>query len=168
MKVMKSLTVVARMSLMPAADARQFIEDFALALTNSGMQRMASRAFAALLVSERGSLTARDIAEALDASPAAVSGAIKYLEQTKLVRRMRPAGERLDRVVLGDDPWYTAMTTRSGIFTELNRALDTGIDALPRSGGAAKRLRETREFFAYIEAEMPKLIDRWHAERATD
>lgn len=150
---------------MPAADSRQFVEDFALALTNAGMQRMASRAFAALLASETGALTAREIADASDASPAAISGAIKYLEQAKLVRRTRLAGERLDRVVLGDDPWYTAMTTRNGIFDELNRALDAGIDALPHAGNATARLRETRDFFAYIEAEMPKLIDRWHAQR---
>lgn len=150
---------------MSAPQSRQFIEDFALALTNAGMQRMASRAFAALLASDSAMLTARELADVLEVSPAAISGAIKYLEQAKLVRRRRLAGERLDRLVLGDDPWYTAMTTRQGIFDELNQALDRGIHDLPKDSGAVDRLTETRDFFAYIETEMPKVIERWHAER---
>ena len=49
---------------------RSFIERFALVLAAAGMQRMAARAFAALLVSEDGSLTAREFAELLQVSPA--------------------------------------------------------------------------------------------------
>lgn len=159
--------MVGYSGVMPVSASRQFIEDFALALANAGMQRMASRAFSALLASDSAALTAREIADALAASPAAVSGAIKYLERAKLVRRTRVAGERVDRIVLGDDPWYTAMTMREGIFDELNRALDRGIGALANTSDAAARLQETRDFFAYLEAEMPKLIDRWHSHRRT-
>lgn len=150
---------------MATPDSRQFIEDFALAMTNAGMQRMASRAFGALLSSESGALTAREIADVLDVSPAAVSGAVNYLEQAKLVRRARLAGERVDCFVLGDDSWYTALTSRNEIFEELNRALDRGIESLPESSGAHNRLSETRDFFAYINAEMPKMVERWRASR---
>ncbi|MDQ3157924.1 MAG: MarR family transcriptional regulator [Actinomycetota bacterium] len=126
---------------------------------------MASRAFAALLISESGALKSREIADVLDVSPAAVSGAVKYLEQAKLVRRTRLAGERIDRFVLGDDAWYTAMTMRNEIFVELNRALERGIESLPESSGAFARLEETRDFFTYIQREMPKMVERWHQSR---
>lgn len=150
---------------MPEHGSRQFIEDFALAMTSAGMPRMASRTFAALLASETGTTTARELREVLGISPAAVSGAITYLEQARLVRRTRIAGERVDRFTLGTDAWYTAMTARNEIFEELNRALDNGIAELPESSGARERLTETRDFFDYINVEMPKMIERWHAER---
>lgn len=161
------LLKIAYSEAMPASESRQFIEDFALVMTNAGMQRMASRAFAALLASETGALTARELAEVLEVSPAAVSGATKYLEQARLVRRARTPGERVDHFVLGDDAWYTAMTSRTEIFAELNRALESGIAALPKSSGARDRLAETRDFFAYVNQEMPKMVERWHAERGT-
>jgi len=148
---------------MRSTELRQFIEDFALVLTDAGMQRMGARAFGALLSSESGTLTAREIAGVLDVSPAAVSGAVKYLEQAQLVRRMRRAGERVDRYTLGDDTWYTAVATRTQIFESLNRALSVGIEALPDSSLAAERLAETRDFFDYIKTEMPLLVERWRA-----
>ena len=150
---------------MPSTEVRQFIEDFALVLTDAGMQRMGARAFGALLTSESGSLTARELADILEVSPAAVSGATKYLEQAQLVRRMRRTGERVDRFTLGDDTWYTAMATRTDIFESLNRALGQGLEALPDSGPAAGRLAETRDFFGYIQVEMPLLVSRWQASR---
>ena len=71
---------------------RSFIERFALVLAAAGMQRMAARAFAALLVSEDGSLTAQEFAELLQVSPAAVSGSVRYLENARMVRRARRPG----------------------------------------------------------------------------
>ena len=150
---------------MRSTELRQFIEDFALTLTDAGMQRMGARAFGALLSSESGTLTSREIAHVLDVSPAAVSGAVKYLEQAQLVRRKRRAGERVDRYTLGDDTWYTAIATRTDIFESLNRALDEGIEALPDSSLAAERLAETRDFFDYVKTEMPLLVERWRASR---
>lgn len=150
---------------MRSTELRQFIEDFALTLTDAGMQRMGARVFGALLSSESGTLTSLEIAHVLDVSPAAVSGAVKYLEQAQLVRRMRRAGERVDRYTLGDDTWYTAIATRTDIFESLNRALDEGIEALPDSSLAAERLAETRDFFDYIKTQMPLLVERWRASR---
>ena len=150
---------------MRSTELRQFIEDFALTLTDAGMQRMGARVFGALLSSESGTLTSLEIAHVLDVSPAAVSGAVKYLEQAQLVRRMRRAGERVDRYTLGDDTWYTAIATRTDIFESLNRALDESIEALPDSSLAAERLAETRDFFDYIKTQMPLLVERWRASR---
>lgn len=150
---------------MRSTELRQFIEDFALTLTDAGMQRMGARVFGALLSSESGTLTSLEIAHVLDVSPAAVSGAVKYLEQAQLVRRMRRAGGRVDRYTLGDDTWYTAIATRTDIFESLNRALDEGIEALPDSSLAAERLAETRDFFDYIKTQMPLLVERWRASR---
>ena len=55
---------------------RRFIERFALDLSEAGMARMPARAFAAILAPTPAALTAAELAELLQASPAAVSGAV--------------------------------------------------------------------------------------------
>src|ERR671910_3407483 len=139
---------------------RSFIERFALVLAAAGMQRMAARAFAALLVSEDGSLTAREFAELLQVSPAAVSGSVRYLENARMVRRARRPGERTDHWTLGGDTWYEAVGTRTDIVDGLAAALDDGLAVVTPGGEAAERIAEMRDFFAFLGEEMPRIIAR--------
>ena len=134
-------------------------------LTNAGMQRTSARTFAALLASESGRLTAKEIGEVLQLSPAAVSGAVRYLEHARLARRRREPGQRSDHFELGDDFWYEAMASNEALYDELGVAMSQGIAALGPSE-ARDRLEETRDFFEYVRKEMPALIDRWRATRA--
>jgi DNA-binding transcriptional regulator GbsR (MarR family) len=145
---------------------RSFIERFALVLAAAGMQRMAARAFAALLVSEDGSLTAREFAELLQVSPAAVSGSVRYLENARMVRRARRPGERTDHWTLGGESWYEAVGTRTDIIDALAAALDDGLAAVPDTGQAAERMAEMRDFFSFLGAEMPRVIARWRESRS--
>lgn len=62
-----------------------FVERFAADLTEAGMQRMASRVFACLLASEDGALTSVELSERLQASAAAISGAVRYLAQVGMI-----------------------------------------------------------------------------------
>ena len=142
----------------------QFVESLALVLTNAGMQRTSARTFAALLASESGRLTAKEIGEVLQLSPAAVSGAVRYLEHARLARRRREPGQRSDHFELGDDFWYEAMASNEALYDELGVAMSQGIAALGPSE-ARDRLEETRDFFEYVRKEMPALIDRWRATR---
>ena len=68
-------------------------------------------------------MTAAELAEALQASPAAVSGAVRYLVQTDLVERAREPGSRRDVYRLGDDPWYEAIYRREPLLERWERAL---------------------------------------------
>ena len=71
---------------------RRFIERFALNLTEAGMARMPARVFATVLVAEDGRRTAAELADQLGVSPAAISGAVRYLTQLRLVSRGREPG----------------------------------------------------------------------------
>ena len=57
---------------------------------------MPARVFAALLATDSGRLTAAELAELLQISPAAVSGAVRYLTQVGMVHREREPGSRRD------------------------------------------------------------------------
>jgi hypothetical protein len=41
--------------------------------------------------------------------------------------------------------------------------LDKGAASVPAASPAQARLADTRDFFEFVAAEMPKLIDRWRA-----
>jgi predicted transcriptional regulator len=143
---------------------RQFVESLALVLTNAGMQRTSARTFAALLASESGRMTAKEIGESLQVSPAAVSGAVRYLEHARIVRRGREPGQRADHFELGEGFWYEAMASNDTLYADLADAMRTGIAALGPSP-ARDRLEETRDFFDFVRREMPALITRWRASR---
>ena len=53
---------------------------------------MPARVFVALLVSDDGRRTAAELAEMLKVSPAAISNAVRYLQQVRLAVREREPG----------------------------------------------------------------------------
>ena len=67
------------------------------------MPRMPSRVFACVLAEDSGRMTAGEIAERLQVRPAAVSGAVRYLVQVRLLSRGREPGARSDHYCLSDD-----------------------------------------------------------------
>ena len=145
----------------------EFVEHFALLLDEAGMPRMPARVFAAILADDDGRLTARELAERLSVSPAAVSGAVRYLTQAGMVSRGREPGERRDDYRLHDDVWYELYAYRGEMLRRWEQAMDEGADALGRDTPAGRRLEETREFFAFLREELPALMERWRARQPT-
>jgi DNA-binding transcriptional regulator GbsR (MarR family) len=147
-------------------DRSAFIEGFALKLNESGMQRMAARVFAALLSAPGGGLTAREIAETLDVSAGAVSGATSYLTRTGLVERTRAPRERVDRYDVKGTTWAEHMATETELFHTLSSWLDKGASAVADDPDAVDRLETTRDFFTFMAEEMPRLVERWQKSRS--
>jgi hypothetical protein len=146
----------------------RFIEQFALLLVESGMPRMPSRVFAAILAEDSGRLTAGQIADRLQVSPAAVSGAVRYLVQTRLVFRGREPGARSDHYSLSeDDPWYAAITNRSELLLRWEASAAQGAAVLGLNRAAGRRLAETAEFFGFLAEELPGVLERWRERRRT-
>jgi DNA-binding transcriptional regulator GbsR (MarR family) len=146
---------------------RQFVEQFALDLTDSGMPRMPARVFACVLAEDSGRLTAGEIAERLQVSPAAVSGGVRYLVAARMLQRRREPGARSDHYGLSEtDPWYTAIADRTELLARWERTAGEGADLLGEERPAGQRLRETAEFFAFMQDEVPALLERWRARRA--
>jgi predicted transcriptional regulator len=146
-------------------DRAEFIEGFALKLNESGMQRMSARVFAALLVAPGGGMTAREIAETLGVSAGAVSGATNYLTRTGLVERTRTPGERVDRYDVRGTSWAEAMAVETELLHNLSSWLDKGASAMAGDSDAVDRLETTRDFFAFMADEMPRLVERWQTSR---
>ncbi|MGV9785809.1 GbsR/MarR family transcriptional regulator [Streptomyces sp. NPDC003435] len=143
----------------------RFVERFAAQLVEAGMPRMPARVFAALLASDTGTLTSAELGELLRISPAAVSGAVRYLSQVHLVSREREPGSRRERYRVHSDQWYEALTSREAIIKRWEEALREGITSLGPETPAGRRLTDTLEFFEFIEKDLAGIMERWRAHR---
>ncbi|TVT50588.1 MarR family transcriptional regulator [Amycolatopsis rhizosphaerae] len=146
-------------------EALPFVEKFANALVNAGMQRMPARVLGATLASREGSLTASELTEVLRISPAAVSGAVRYLAQLRLLHRGRKPGERRDHFFIGNELWYEVVGHADQVYGTLAKTLDEGVQAVGVDTVAGRHLAETRDFFDYLAAELPQLVKRWRDQR---
>ncbi|MBT2507560.1 MarR family transcriptional regulator [Streptomyces sp. ISL-98] len=152
----------------PDAEAvSRFVERFASEMTEAGMQRTAARVFAALLASETASMTSAELSERLQISPAAVSGAIRYLSQANMVGRERDPGSRRDRYVLHNELWYETFTRRDQVLTRWEKVLRDGAEMLGPDTPAGARAAETAAFFEFLHNELRTMLDRWKEHRAT-
>ncbi|MDG9720555.1 GbsR/MarR family transcriptional regulator [Streptomyces sp. DH24] len=139
----------------------RFVENFAAQLVEAGVPRMPARVFAALLASDAGTLTSADLGEQLRISPAAVSGAVRYLAQVHLVSREREPGSRRERYRVHSDQWYEALTNREAIIKRWEDALREGVSSLGPDTPAGRRLAETLAFFEFIEQDVAGMMERW-------
>ncbi|MEV4560164.1 MarR family transcriptional regulator [Kitasatospora sp. NPDC049285] len=144
----------------PAAVA-EFVERFAAVLVDAGFPRMPARVFTALLATDSGRLSSAELGELLQISPAAVSGAVRYLAQVELVGREREPGSRRDRYRVHDHVWYEATANRDRSLARWEASLAEGVLTLGPDTPAGERLAESLEFFAFLRVELPLLMDRW-------
>ncbi|MFF5185402.1 GbsR/MarR family transcriptional regulator [Streptomyces sp. NPDC000345] len=143
----------------------RFVESFAAQLVEAGMQRMAARVFAALLSSDEGAMSSAELGEQLRISPAAVSGAVRYLAQTHMVSREREPGSRRERYRVHGDQWYEALTNREAVIKRWEGALREGVESLGADTPAGRRMAETLAFFEFVEGEIAAMMERWRVHR---
>jgi DNA-binding transcriptional regulator GbsR (MarR family) len=145
----------------------QAVERLGQVLEDSGVPRMPARVFAYILAEDRDRYTATELAEGLQVSPAAISGAVRYLTQTRLVvRERRPSGRGdLYRVVDGDI-WGTIMTARIPLLDHYVTSLEEAVGLLEPGSAGRARLEETRDYFAFARDGLAELTERWAKYRA--
>jgi DNA-binding transcriptional regulator GbsR (MarR family) len=143
-----------------------FVEQSAAVLEGVGFPRMSARVLMLLMATEAPGLTAAELASALRVSPAAISTALRMLNQLALVERVPTRGERRDRYRLPDDAWYLASTAKQTFYRRIADAAAAGVDATggPHTASGA-RLAEMQDFFEYCDREVPSLVERWHNAR---
>lgn len=144
-----------------------YVERLGDILTEAGMQRLAARVFAQLLADEDGRMTAAELTKALHVSPAAVSGAVRYLTQTHLIGKERERGSRRDVYVVQVDAWHGAMLDRERLMNAIETTMKAGVDAV---GGpttlAGRRLQLSVEFIQFVTSAMARMTQDWERRKA--
>lgn len=152
---------------MPKSAALQHgAEQLALVLSSHGMQKMTARVLATLLFSDQPSVTMADLAETLQASAGSISGSLKMLTSVGLAERVPAPTSRRDHFRLRDDAWAVLFTSQNETIAAMQAAADTGIADTGGNGPAHHRLTQMRDFYAFLMAEIPTLLDRWQQQKS--
>ena len=140
-----------------------FIERFAAVLVAAGFPPMPARVFVALLVSADGRLSSADLVQQLQISPAAVSGAVRYLTGLRLVHKERVPGSRREYYRMPADIWHQVMLMQSQVLVQWTVLLKEGMDLVGRETTAGERMADHAAYFEFLTTEMPALFARWEA-----
>ncbi|MGC1287208.1 MAG: MarR family transcriptional regulator, partial [Streptosporangiaceae bacterium] len=139
----------------------RFVEDLASALMEMGVPRMPARVFAALLTTDSGRLTAAELAANLQISPAAVSGAVRYLVQIGMARRESEPGSRRHYYRAPNNVWDEVIGIRDHLMSRWTGVLRDGVDILGADTPAGERVAESVRFFEFVSSELPLVIRKW-------
>ena len=145
------------------ANIRAFIERFTGLLTQAGFPRTPARIFVALLTSDSSKLTAAELADLLQASPASVSGGVRYLIQVGLVVAEGEPGSRRQHYRMSVDVWQDIVRLRDRQFSRWAAELRDGVEVLGPESPAGARMADTVRYFEFISAEMAGLLARWES-----
>ncbi|KQX05212.1 MULTISPECIES: GbsR/MarR family transcriptional regulator [unclassified Leifsonia] len=143
-----------------------FVEQSAAAMTAAGFPRMPARVLMALMVAENSGLTAQELGDRLGASAAAISGAVRYLQTVRMIRRVSQPGSRRDLYELPEDSWYTASIGKNSLYDLIEQLAAKAVVAIDDPASAAsRRVQEMSDFFVFIQRRLPEVLEEWEAER---
>jgi DNA-binding transcriptional ArsR family regulator len=132
-----------------AEAVRDYEELFTTVMMQSGVPKMMSRVLVCLYTTDAGSLTAAELVQRLQVSPASVSKAITSLESQTLIRRERD-DRRRERYVVDDDVWYQAMVASARSAAQLVETARQGVTILGPGTPAATRLENIARFLDFV------------------
>ena len=148
-------------------DLARAVERLGQTLESMGIPRMPARVFAFILADDQSAYTAADLARGLDVSPAAISGAVRYLSDTHLVVRERNPAGRGDLFRVRDgDIWGTIQAARLPLLDRIIESVNDAVDLLPAGSAGRARVEETRDYFTFVREDARGLDERWRAWRS--
>lgn len=146
----------------PGADAeavREYEESFTTVMMQSGMPKMMARVMVAILMTDAGSLSASELAQRLQVSPATVSKSIAFLESQSLIRRERDERRR-ERYVVDDDLWYQSMTASVQSLFQQVEVTRQGVTVLGPGTPAAVRLENVARFLDFVAESLARAAEQ--------
>ncbi|MEU0628976.1 helix-turn-helix domain-containing protein [Streptomyces sp. NPDC005989] len=128
---------------------REYEEVFTTLLMQQGLPQMMARVLTCLLTSDAGSLTASELVQRLQVSPASISKAMAYLESQGLISRERDERRR-ERYLVDDEVWYRSMIAAARANAQLARTARQGVGVLGPDTPAAVRLENIARFVDFV------------------
>ncbi|MEV7026280.1 helix-turn-helix domain-containing protein [Kitasatospora sp. NPDC093558] len=132
-----------------AGAVREYEEALTTVFMTSGLPKMMARVLGSLYTTDTGSMTAAELAQHLQVSPASVSKAITFLESLELVRRERDQRRR-ERYVVDEDLWYRSMIRSARANDQFIETARQGVGVLGRGTPAAARLESAARFLDFV------------------
>ena len=151
---------------MTDAESR-FVEEMGQMLASYGMTPMSGRMWGWLLICEPPEQTAAEIADALHASRGAISGTARLLANTGMIRRTTRRGDRREYFSAPPETFESFLESAGRNYRQFREMAERGLEAMAdRPPESRARLEEFRDVFAFVEREVPAVIDRFLREEA--
>jgi len=146
---------------------KQFIEDAGICYEEMGLPRMAGRIFGWLLVCEPPHQCAEDLASVVGASKGSISSMTRLLVQFGLIERMGLPGKRGIYYRVKPGAWSEHLRARLSHLGAVRELAERGLELLKRRNPKSRqRLKELRDFHAFLEREIPALLDHYDREHS--
>ncbi|MFI8184278.1 helix-turn-helix domain-containing protein [Actinacidiphila glaucinigra] len=137
----------------------EYEETFTTVMMASGLNKMGARVLTCLFTTDAGSLTAAELTERLQVSPASISKAIAFLESQSLVRRERDERRR-DRYLVDDELFYQATIASARANDQLVATARQGVAVLGPDTPAAARLENIARFLDFISESITRAAEQ--------
>jgi DNA-binding transcriptional regulator GbsR (MarR family) len=148
-------------------EERHFVEDVALFFEEMGFPRMAGRILGWLLICDPPEQSAGQLAGVLQASKGSLSTMTRLLIQIGLVERVGLPGERRDHFRIRPGAWPQLLRVQTQVMTGLHQVVERGLGMLAdEDPERRRRLEEAHDLYAFLERELPRLLQQWEQERA--
>jgi predicted transcriptional regulator len=132
-----------------AEAVREYEETFTALFMQQGLPRMMAGVLTCLSTTDAGSLTAAELVQRLQVSPASISKAVAFLESQGLVRRERD-DRRRERYVVDNDVWYQSMIAAAKGHAQIAATARQGVSVLGAGTPAAVRLENIARFVDFV------------------
>ena len=128
---------------------REYEETFTTLLMRQGLPKMTARVLTSLFIADAGGLTASELGQHLQVSPASVSKAIAFLEDQGLIRRERDERRR-ERYFVDDYVWYQSTIASARGIAQVAETARQGVGILGPDTPAAARLENVARFLDFV------------------
>ncbi|MEV4414767.1 helix-turn-helix domain-containing protein [Catellatospora sp. NPDC049609] len=128
---------------------REYEETFTTLMMGQGLPKMMARVLTCLFIADAGSVTASELVQHLQVSPASVSKAIAFLEGQGLIRRERDERRR-ERYFVDDDVWYQSTVASAQGMAQVAETARKGVSVLGPGTPATARLENIARFSDFI------------------
>lgn len=144
-----------------------FVDAMGQFLAAYGMTPMAGRLWGYLLICDPPEQTAEEVARALHASRGSISGTVRLLEPIGFLRRARRRGDRREYLSAPPGTFRSFVHNAGAIYRQLRLIIEGGLEAIHDKPPALRaRLDEAHEFVAYIERELPGVLEGFVSKRS--
>lgn len=146
----------------PDEQLLHYVEEFGLYFEQFGLARTAGRILGWLLVCDPPHQTMDELVEVLQVSKSSISTTSRLLIYIGLVSKVSFPGERKDFYRISEDAWVQGWEAKNNQTTQMKQMAARGLELLPEDDSERReRLQEMHDLYAFLDAELPKLTQRW-------
>lgn len=146
-------------------ELESYVEDVALFWERQGLPRIAGRIVGLLLVCDPPHRSPTQLVEELGASKASVSTMLRLLLAAETIEAVAVPGDRSTYYALTPDSLERKLERRLSGMVSFRALAERGLGLLEdEPADRSARLRRVASMYAFMERELPALLEKWRAE----